>query len=210
MSHGDLLVLVPDRDIEATVRGVLSQPRKLGTRIISAKVLLHPHHDPGCLRDGVALLRGQRDSYQHALLIFDHDGCGREAIARERIESDLEQALDASGWGVDAAAVVISPEVEAWVWSDSPEVEQELGWGGRTPDVRSWLRTRGFESRGSKPVDPKGALRAVLREAKRQASPVRFQRLAERVSFQRCIDPAFQKLERVLCAWFPSVEEHAS
>ncbi|MCU0692508.1 MAG: hypothetical protein MUF54_14000 [Polyangiaceae bacterium] len=210
MSRGDLFVLVADRDIEAAVLGVLSQPKKLGVRVVSAKTVLHQHHDPGCLRDGVAFMRERRSSFGHALVVFDHDGCGRESDTREQIESDMERELGASGWGDDAAAIVISPEIETWVWSDSPQVDEELGWAGRTPALRTWLRQRGFEMRGPKPLCPREALHAALREARRQPSPVRFQRMAERVSLRRCIDPAFQKLERVLRAWFPSGEERTS
>lgn len=89
------------------------------------------------------------------------------------------------------------------MWSDSPEVEQVLGWAGRNPALRTWLETRKLWTVDEpKPHEPKLAMEHALREARIARSPANFGKLAERVSFKRCTDPAFLKLREVLRRWF--------
>ena len=51
----------------------------------------------------------------------------------ENLETEAEQRLSSSGWDDRAVAIVLDPELEIWVWSDSPEVDDVLGWRGRIP-----------------------------------------------------------------------------
>ena len=144
-----------------------------------------------------------RASPTHGLVVFDHDGCGRESTPREVLEAELEGRFAGVGWGGRAAAVIISPEVESWIWSESPAVDAELGWTGRSPGLCAWLAARGW-LRGVKPHHPKEAYRAALLAVNRKPSPERLSRLAAQVSFQRCVDPAFLKLKTALQSWFPA------
>jgi hypothetical protein len=62
-------------------------------------------------------------------VLFDYYGCGAEhEMAPEEIEDEVEEKLSRSGWEDRARCVVIDPELEVWVWSDSPEVDRCLGW----------------------------------------------------------------------------------
>jgi len=116
-----------------------------------------------------------------------------------------EERLGQVGWQGRSAAIVIDPELEAWVWSDSPHVESALGWGGRRPDLKTWLREEGHLLEGeSKPGRPKEVVEKALWTARKPRSSSIYQRLAERVSFQRCEDAAFRKLLRLLREWFPA------
>lgn len=75
------------------------------------------------------------------------------------MESDVEGRLSAAGWDNRAAAVVISPELESWVWSDSPQVDLALAWTGQDMPLRDWLRKQGLLEAGAiKPTEPKRAL----------------------------------------------------
>jgi hypothetical protein len=189
--------------MEFAVRGLLSRHEALAVRPLNARILKHPHRDPGCRVRGAELLRNYVGKYHHALLMFDREGSGCEARSREELEAEQETALRRFGWGDNAAAVVIDPELEIWVWSDSPHVDRALGWSDRTHPVREWLRDRGFFREGqAKPSRPKEAMQAALREARRPPSSALFQELAQQVSFQRCRDAAFLKLKRVLQQWF--------
>lgn len=75
----DLVILVPDRNIEAAVKGVLSQPQALGIREISSSVFTHIERDPGCFKRSHDFLRPMTNIYKHPLVIFDKVGCGQES-----------------------------------------------------------------------------------------------------------------------------------
>lgn len=199
----DLVILVPDRNIEAAVKGILSRPQALGIREISSSVFTHIERDPGCFKRSHDFLRPMTNIYKHALVIFDKVGCGQESQGRETIERIVENNLSISGWENRAAAVVIDPELEAWVWSDSPEVASCLGWEAGITDLRRWLTDKGLWPRyARKPVDPKLAVEQVLRQVKKPRSSAIYKLLAQRVSFERCIDPAFLKFKAVMQKWF--------
>jgi hypothetical protein len=121
------------------------------------------------------------------------------------LESEIEEHLSGAGWGDRAAAIVISPELENWVWSDSPHVDRALGWEGRTVPLRDWLRENGFLDAGAaKPANPKEAVVRALFTARKPFSSSIYFGLAQLVSTDRCTDPAFLKLKRCLREWFPA------
>lgn len=201
----DVIFLVADRNMEAAVRGLLSRRKSLGIRSLDAVVRTHPEKDPGCCLRAHDFLRAFRNRYSRAIVIFDREGSGREQVGREAIEADLEQRLAANGWADRARAIVIDPELENWVWSDSSEVDNALGWAGQAPGLRPWLVEKGFLQHGqTKPGRPKEAMEAALRLVRKPRSSAIYGELAERVSFRRCSDSAFLKLTTTLQAWFSS------
>jgi hypothetical protein len=120
------------------------------------------------------------------------------------LESELERRLGEAGWGDRAAAVVISPELENWVWSDSPHVDQALGWDRTWGLLRHWLADKGhWEAGAAKPAKPKEAVELALFTARKPRSSSIYFGLAQLVSTDRCTDPAFLKLKRCLREWFP-------
>ncbi len=201
----DLVVLVADGQMEFTVKGLLTRGRSLRFRDVSFDIWVHPAKDPGCLRRGHEFLRFFTRQYSHALVMHDREGCGRDRDSRETLESEIESRLAASGWQDRAAAVVIDPELEVWVWSDSPEVTTILGWTGRQPTLSQWLEQQGHCALGQgKPQKPKKAVDDALQLSGKRRSSSIFRQLAERVSVRRCIDPAFLKFTALLQQWFGS------
>lgn len=199
----DLLILVADKDMEQSIVGVCSRPEALGVRTFSLSILVHPGRDPGCLSEGVEFLRPFQRQFSHALLVFDHMGCGREAHSRAELEGALEEQLRVSGWGERAAAVVIDPELEAWVWSDSPHVDRILQWQDRRPSLREWLVDQKFLApEGVKPERPKEAVERALRVVRLPRSSALYRQLAQQVSLGRCTDASFLKLKALLQNWF--------
>ena len=200
----DLLVVVADQDCEEAMHALLDRPEALHIRAVNYRLVRNVLRDSGCRTDIVSLLRPYLGRCERALVVFDREGSGAEQQSREEIEAAVEHDLRVNGWGDHAAAVVIDPELEAWVWSDSEHVDAALGWGGRGPEVRSWLKshTEYWPANTDKPERPKEAMRQALREARKPVSASLFRRLAERVSVNRCADPAFDKLKRVLHDWF--------
>lgn len=203
-SRNDLVVLVADKNMEFAVKGLLSRPASLRTRSISFAVFQHPWRDAGCRTSGVNFLRPFVNQYEHALLMLDKEGCGREVLLREDLERSIESELSSSGWRDRACAIVIEPELENWVWSVSPHVDIVLGWQGKQPELRTWLANKNFLLAGQiKPDRPKEAMVAALREAGRARSSSLFNQIACKVSFDRCDDPAFVKFKATLAGWFP-------
>jgi len=200
----ELIVLVADSNTEYTIKGLLSRPEALGIRRLSTSAVRHPERDPGCLLRAPEFLRPFCGRYHRALVMLDREGSGREGELREDLERDLEHRL-AADWHDRAAAVVLDPELEVWLWSDSPHVDAVLGWRDRSPDLRSWLRERSLLAGNSiKPRQPKEAVEKALRVVWKPRSSVLYRRLAEQVSLRRCDDPAFRKFRTVLQSWFPA------
>lgn len=199
----DLVVLTADGNIEFAVRGLLSRPDALAIRPVTSELVRHSEQDPGCLLRGPELLRLYLKTSRHALVLLDRVGSGREQSTREELEADLERRL-AVAWKERAAAVVLDPTVDSWIWSDSPRVDEVLGWQDRSPSLREWLVSSGFLAKGAlKPALPKAAAVKALRLAGKSHSSSVYQQLAQRVSFKRCTDPAFLKLLATLRRWFP-------
>ena len=82
--EADLIVLVSDRNTEAAVEGVLSRLSSLRIRPITYRILVHPEKDPGCRLHGHEILRIHQDTYQHALMVFDREGCGDDEKIKSR------------------------------------------------------------------------------------------------------------------------------
>ena len=203
VAQKDLVVLVADKNMEFAVKGLLGRPEALGIRKINHDILVHPLRDPGCFLQGPEFLRPFVNVYSRSIVMLDKEGSGRELDGREDLESDIEGRLSRSGWNDRAAAIVIEPELEAWVWSDSPHVGLALGWEGRRPKLRSWLKERGLITGGeAKPYKPKEALELVLMTACKPRSASIYFQLSQSVSFTNCEDEAFKKLRTKLQQWF--------
>jgi len=200
----DLVILVPDNNMAAAIRGVLSRPKALAIHRLLFDVYVHVERDPGCLNRGHDFLRPLTKTYAHALILFDRDGSGQETQTRESLEEAVTRRMAAAGWEDRGRAIVLDPELEVWVWSDSTHVDRCLGWQGRQPDLRTWLRQQGsWLQDDPKPADPKGAMETVLKRARKPRSSSIYEQIAQKVSFRRCADPAFLRFRELLRKWFP-------
>ncbi|MFP4500561.1 MAG: methylation-associated defense system protein MAD4 [Candidatus Hydrogenedentota bacterium] len=201
----DLVVLAADKCIEAAVTGLLTRHESLRIRQISYDSFTHPENDSGCRKYAGNILGPLSQRYTYALVVFDRDGCGREKDSSQTLEASVRESLSAEGWGNRAEAVVIVPELEAWVWSDSPHVPSALGWQGQPTELRAYLEKQElWQAQASKPNAPKECVQDVLRQAQKPFSSAIFARLAQNVGLARCTDPAFAKLKQVLQQWFPA------
>jgi len=199
----DLIVLVADLDTETALREILQRPEALGIRKIAVTFRRHPGRDSSCLLDAHEFLRPFQNQFLRCLVAFDKDGCGQEPQPREQLENRVESLLETSGWRQRSAAVVLDPELEAWVWSESPHVSKALGFSDLN-ETKRFLEERGFDlDQRSKPLRPKEAMKAALKQNRKHSSAAIFGRLAKAVSLKNCQDPAFEKLRRILGEWFP-------
>ena len=206
MTRKDLVVLAADKDMQHALMGLLqARSRAMGIRAVSFDVLVHSDHDAACALRGVSFLSNYSRDYHHGLLLFDHEGSGREGTPPEELQQTLNRDFATSGWGDRARTIVVDPELEAWVWSASPHVAAVAGWTSQSRSLRSWLVARGLLRRGErKPSRPKEAFHALLRAAKTARSASLYQQLAEKVSLENCEDRSFGELKATLREWFPT------
>ena len=180
---------------------MFNAPRKLGIRPISPQIdVLHGTNDPGMLNEAAQYLRKDANLYDYALVLFDREGCGREELPAEELESLVQERLDANGWKERSAVIVIDPELEEWVWSDSPHVPTVIG---LERDTLASVLNNYPKSENGKPRPPKIALETALKRTRRPRSSDIYKELAGKVSYTRCKDGAFQRLLSVLRSWFP-------
>jgi hypothetical protein len=206
----DLVILVADQDAKLALEALFKRPPSLGIHPIKTpEIHRHSHRDPGCRTEGVDFLIPFASQFSHAILFFDYEGSGEDTRkdfrkTPEQIEKDLEDALAKSGWDNRAAVIVLTPELEIWMWSESPHVVNELGWQGSYSDLKGWLEEKGlWESGRVKPDRPKEAVEALLRAAKKPLSSRLYQSLAKKVSLSKCNDPSFVRFKKILQKWFP-------
>lgn len=199
----DLVILTADKNTQFAIRGILMRHHSLGIRQLVTDYFLHPQKDPGVLHSAHDFLRPFSKAYEHALVLMDREGSGQEDVGREDMEERIEAALGSSGWDNRAAAIVIDPELEIWIWNDSPHVDHELGWAGHHPDLRSWLRNRSLLAENAlKPDRPKEALEEALKQVRKPRSSALYKAIAGKVSLAKCTDSAFMKLKSMLQQWF--------
>jgi len=200
----DLVALVADNDMHLGLKAILSRRESLRIREVRFDIRTHPEHDPGCRLKSAEFLRSFQAQYAFAIVLFDREGCGATG-SRAALETEVESQLSRNGWGNRSTAIVIDPELEAWVWSDSPNLKQVLGWKADDPTpLPDWLDQVGFPISGDcqKPSRPKEALLAALRKAGKARSASLYAQVAQSVGLDRCTDPAFLKLKTTLQGWF--------
>ena len=144
------------------------------------------------------------DQYHHGLLMFDHEGSGREQTDPQELQKALNEEFTNSAWGDRAKTIILSPELEMWVWSDSPHVSRVAGWEDGNRQLRSWLIEQEYLQEGeAKPTRPKEAFEAALHQSRTPRSSSLYLQLAQNVSFERCSDTAFLEFKRIMQDWFP-------
>jgi len=198
----DLLLVVPDKNTHFALRGALARPEALGTRTITHRFDVHPHRDSGVRITGAAMANLQRAQFSHALLIFDHEGCGDEGKTPGELEAELEGKLRPV-WDDAGRVVVIHPEVDVWLWGGDNTLAEVLRWP-LSQGIRPWLTEREwkFDERG-KPRRPKEAFEKLREVHGIPRSSSLYEEIASRLSLRRCADASFQRLREILCDWFP-------
>ena len=190
------------------IESLLNRPEALGIRPIKIKFHIHPERDPGCFHRSDLFLQPFHKLFKHAIVVFDRQGCGQQQNPREELEKIVTVNLSKAGWDGRASTIVIDPELESWVFSDSPELDIAIGWAGKEPSLRSWLAEKGFIAYGeTKPAQPKEALESALKHAKIPRSSSLYSQLAQKISFRRCNDPSFLQFKAILQKRF-SIEDN--
>ena len=199
----DLVVLVADRDQEQTVSTLLTKrPQSLGIQEMSIDldILRHPNRDPGVFKQAGRFLSVFAQQYQHALVLIDAEWGG---LSVEQIEEKIQDDLNKNDWEGRSAVIAINPELEIWVWAQSPHVPRLLGmdWEG----IKNLGHQMGYWQEGAiKPSRPKELLMEVLRRTGKRRSARLYQQLAQKVGLKRCRDSSFRRFCEILRQWFPA------
>ncbi len=204
----DLIVLVSDGQMKLFIESLLTKRLKsIGCQPLRFQIIKHPEMDPGCLNRPDGLLASYRNTHQHALVIFDREGCGAEGKSRVELENTVESILNLKGWNSRARAIVIDPELENWIWMRSMHVPIALGWKDEGQSVFEWLFENEFLDSidHTKPARPKEAVEAVLRWVRKPRSGAIYAQIAEKATLTSCEDPAFLKFRDTLREWFPPI-----
>jgi hypothetical protein len=195
----DLIALVADKKMEAGVSALMRRDANFRIRPITADVYRHPHHDAGVLLEAADFLQVFRNSHQYAIVLFDREGCGRDTLEPAELQRLVQEKLDAGGWQGRSGVVVLDPELEAWVWSDSPHAAEVLGLP--YANYRKLMVDNTPEGR-IKPLRPKELMESAIRSASVPMSAALYSAMARSVGVERCTDPAFLQLRRLLAGWF--------
>lgn len=175
----DLVILVPDKNVQFLVDGLLSKAPILGMRQPTHQLDTHPLRDYGCL-DADELLESQATRYAYALVVANRERSGRSDVQREAVEAEIEGKLARSGWGQRARAVVVDPGI------------------GR------WLLEHNFGEKWSPGTAVQRKLEAALRRRRIPQSPELYRALGARMVEVGEPDPAWQKIVSTLSGWFRS------
>jgi hypothetical protein len=201
----DLVILAADKNAQFALRGALRRPEALGVRAIFHEFRMHPGRDGGVRTSGVDVLARERRRFAHALLVFDLEGSGAD---QKQTAVDLERDLDAqleALWGPNAKAIVITPEVDIWLWGTDNALRDVLRWPSEVGGMREWLQLQGFVfDANGKPERPKEALEAMIPVHKQPRSSALYEKITGKISLRRCTDPAFLRLRETLRGWFPA------
>lgn len=199
----DLLLIVPDKNTHFALRGALARPKAMGIQEITFDFAVHPHRDSGVRISGAAIAGLRRSQFLHAVLLFDHEGCGDENTSPEAMQDSIEAQLTPK-WGANARTVVISPEVDVWLWGSDNALAEVLRWKEDVP-IRNWLIEHGwtFDEDG-KPNRPKEAFEKLREVHGRPRSSSLYEEIAGKISLRHCTDPAFVRLRTILAGWFPA------
>ena len=194
-----MIILVADKDMEAAVSQLLQRHSAMGIRPITADVFVHPHHDPGVFNGAHEFLSPFVTQYVYALVRFDLEGSGRKENA-ERLAHAVQSRLNEVGWLRRSAVVVLDPELEIWIWSDSPHVAEALGLSSEElEEVLTEYRPNGRR----KPTRPKEAMEQALWRSRIPRSSSIYSKIARKASLSRCTDSAFLRLKAYLHECFP-------
>lgn len=205
----DCFFIVADANMEYTLRGMLSRGRfdltlQCGTFGFDARLDLMVavgDNDPGLFERIESYVRPVRFTHSHLVVMIDAEWAGSPGAVR--IRAHIVDGCVRSGWpGNDVVAVVLDPELETWIWQDSPIVESVVGYSGSS--LRRELASSGaWPLESAKPLRPKETLEAQLRRNRIPRSSALYRQIAERISVKGCVDPAFAELRTALQRWFP-------
>lgn len=202
--------VLADQTIETMVVGFLSRPGafpSLGCRAFDfdPKIdVLVPGgmNDPGLVARARDLARGAHRAAERVVFVLDNDWEGTPGV--DGIRSRIMQDCSTEGWDIDRVCVIVlDPEVEVWIWQESPHVREALGFAPGE-SLRAAVSSAAWPDDAAKPLRPKEALQQLLRARGKPFSKAIHRKIAEGTTIKRCVDPGLQQLREFLQRQFPA------
>lgn len=159
-------------------------------------------NDPGIFTRGGALVSSLINTHKKLVIALDCDWDGSPGQAE--ILSKVTNQLHQGGWAPqDVLVIAIEPELEQWIWQDSPVLAAELRMNA-PQGLKAMLGQRGlWPAEAAKPPSPKDLFIQLRRENNVKLSSSIFKRIASKVPVAACEDGEFRRLLAQLRAWFP-------
>ncbi len=207
----DILFYVADGNMREAIRGFMERDA-LGQRVGCGAVdfdarrdikVAKGQNDPGVFTRANELLRPYAGEYRHVVLIVDEEWDGSPGV--DAIHTKLRTHLSAVGWTDNGLALVVRPEADIWLWTDTDHTAKALGWP-RWSDLSQALCAEGWlEEESIKPERPKEAAEWALRSGNEniKRSSALYGRVTGAVSVTRCTDDSLEALLVALRTWFP-------
>jgi len=215
----DLLFYVADGNMREAIRGFMERDalqHRVGCAAIEFDAradikVAKGQNDPGVFTRGHELLRPFMGEYQHVVVIVDEEWEGSPGA--DAIRDQLQAHLRATGWEDTGLALVVRPEADVWLWTDTDHTANALGWAnwGRLSAAlqeKHWL-----EADAIKPERPKEAAEWALRkgpETIKRPSAL-YRKVTSKVSATRGTDDPVETLLETIqtrslvgAAWTPS------
>lgn len=199
----DLVLLVPDKNVQFGIDSLFSRYNSLEIRQISYEIYVHPLHDPGIFSGAASFLRPFSKQYLYALAFVDHEGSGKEQILPSELSRILKNDIERNGWPNRVEVIVFYPEFEIWIWTEDDSTAKSLGWGNYL-EMKNWLLGQGvWEQNLSKPKRPKEAVEISLKIKHIPRSSSIYREIGQKARLDRCQDQSFRSLKNILQNWFP-------
>ncbi len=133
----DLFFLVADSNMEYAIRGFFERGAThqiLGCRPFEFDpgrdrdiVVAAGDNDPGLYVRANEWLKARATGYRHVVVMIDAEWEGSPGA--EAIRNKLGKHIEDAGWAAaDGLGLVLEPEVDIWLWSDSPHSATTMGW----------------------------------------------------------------------------------
>lgn len=198
-----LFVLCPDISWRSVLEAILARYQSLGLpHALDVEVTHIPGKtDGGVRKSGPSILRSQTETFERALLVIDHEGCG-DARDPAFIERDLDEELSKE-WGDRAKAIVVAPELEAWIVGAHRHFNKIRGLEGVEP-LHFW-RSRGlWPEHEVKPKNPKEAIECLFDAHDAKRSSASYRKIAEHGSLdrERCRSASYHTFFDTMRRWF--------
>lgn len=202
----DLAILVADKNTKFVVDGLFPRYQSLNMKQITYEIFVHPLRDPGVFHNAADFLRPLSNDYSYSLVFLDYKGSGQEGTHPQEIARGIKKDIERNGWPNRSEVIVLDPELEIWLWVDSPHTAGALGWNNYS-ELKGWIIEQGiWEQNNSKPKRPKEAVEMALKKNRIPRSSSIYLEVAQSVSLDRCQDKSFRELRDILKKWFPREE----
>jgi hypothetical protein len=147
-----------------------------------------------------------RETYERAVIVIDEYFDPSPGAAQ--IRADVSENMRMSGWDEERfEVVVIEPMLEAWLWMESDHVAKAFGLEGDYTKLREVLiAEKLWEADQPKPSQLKAARDRAAALGKSKSGRAIFRNVFNAVSsraLNRCVEPGFVQLRRILQTWFP-------